>query len=87
MIHVRNTRSMEDALEESERKLRHANKLAATMKNDRESIRGELSKLQSDIGPGFSSTLERLETAELELQKSRKEIERLSRKTRICVIS
>lgn len=78
---------MEEALEESERKLRHANKLAATMKNDRESIRGELSKLQSDVGPGFSATLERLEAAEIELRKSRKEIERLSKKSRVCVLS
>lgn len=78
---------MEDALEESQRKLRHANKLAATLTNDRESVRGELSKLQSDIGPGFDSTLKRLESAELELRRSRKEIERLSKKSRICVIS
>ena len=78
---------MEDALEESERKLRHANKLAATLMNDRESVRGELSKLQSDIGPGFESTLKRLESAELELSRSRKEIERLSKKSRVCVIS
>ena len=78
---------MEEALEESERKLRHANKLAATLKNDRESIRGELSKLQSDVGPGLSSTLDRLEAAELELQRSRKEIDRLSKKSRVCAIS
>lgn len=79
--------SMEDALEESDRKLRLANKLVATLRNDKESIRGELSKLQSDFGPDYSSTMERLEATESELRRSKKEIERLSKKSKVCTIS
>jgi hypothetical protein len=77
----------EDALEESERKLRVANKLVATMKNDRESLHTELQSIK-DVGGGDPlATKRRLEEAEVELRHSRKEIARLSKKSKICVIS
>ena len=74
-------------MEESERKLRHANKLVAAMRNDRETLHGELESLKNE-GDAYSNKV-RLEAAEVELRESRKEIERLSKKScsRACIIS
>ena len=75
---------MEDALEESERKLRHASKLVATMKNDRESLQTELASVK---GEDAYLVRKKLEDTELLLHRSQKEVERLSKKSRVCTIS
>ena len=80
---------MEEALEEANRKLHNASKVAAALKSDRDALQTELAKLRV-LEPEYHSVKLRAEAAEQMLEESQKQVNHLKsskKQSSVCVIS
>lgn len=82
-------KQMEEALEEANRKLHNASKVAAALKSDRDALQRELVKLRV-LEPEYHSVKLRAEAAEQKLEESQKQVNHLKsskKQSSVCVIS